>query len=158
MRSGNLVKKFHEVFNHPIEEKPIIPSEERVKLRIALLREELDELEKAANEGDIVEVTDALCDLEYVLSGAILEFGLHDVFDTAFDQVHESNMTKALRTEDEAIEEQRKYAQNGVEVFIDTIQLSSGECFAVLKRVSDGKIMKPSKYKAVKLDWVKDVK
>jgi len=66
------------------------------------LAEELKELEVAIREKDIVEVADALCDIQYVLSGAILEFGLGDKFKALFEEVQRSNMSKACETEDEA--------------------------------------------------------
>jgi predicted HAD superfamily Cof-like phosphohydrolase len=97
-----LVAEFHNTFKHPVLEKPTIPSEDRCKLRVALLAEELKELEVAILEKDIVEVADALCDLQYVLAGAILEFGLGDKFKALFEEVQRSNMSKACRSEDEA--------------------------------------------------------
>jgi len=81
---------------------PAIPDEARCQLRVALLAEELKELEVAIREKDIVEVADALCDIQYVLSGAILEFGLGDKFKALFEEVQRSNMSKAFETEDEA--------------------------------------------------------
>jgi len=98
----NLVADFHKTFKHPIVTSPAIPSEDRCKLRVALLAEELKELEVAILEKDIVEVADALCDIQYVLSGAILEFGLGDKFSELFEEVQRSNMSKACLTEDEA--------------------------------------------------------
>ena len=56
-----------------------------VRLRVNLLREELKELEAAIADNDLVEVADALADLQYVLSGAVLEFGLGAKFRTLFD-------------------------------------------------------------------------
>ncbi len=102
--SINLVAEFHHTFKHPILDKPQIPSEERCKLRIALIAEELKELEDAVKDKDIVEVADALCDIQYVLSGAILEFGLGNKFKALFEEVQRSNMSKACISEQEAIE------------------------------------------------------
>lgn len=96
------VAEFHKTFQHPILPKPEVPSPERCKLRVSLLAEELKELEEAISKGDIVEAADALCDLQYVLSGAILEFGLGEKFKALFDEVHSSNMSKACRTREEA--------------------------------------------------------
>ena len=98
----NQVAEFHTTFQHPILPEPGIPAENRCKLRVALIAEELKELEVAILEKDIVEVADALCDIQYVLSGAILEFGLGDKFKALFDEVQRSNMSKACKTEDEA--------------------------------------------------------
>ena len=72
----NQVAEFHKTFNAPILETPQIPSEQRCQLRVDLLQEELDELSQALKDKDLVEVADALCDIQYVLSGAVLEFGL----------------------------------------------------------------------------------
>ena len=83
--SLNQVAEFHRTFNAPILENPQIPSAERCKLRIALLQEELNELKQAIEDQDIVEIADALCDLQYVLSGAVLEFGLGEKFVDLFN-------------------------------------------------------------------------
>lgn len=98
----NLVAEFHKTFQHPILPEPAIPDEERCKLRVALLAEELSELEAAIREKDIIEIADALCDIQYVLSGAILEFGLGEKFNALFEEVQRSNMSKACNSENEA--------------------------------------------------------
>lgn len=98
----NLVANFHRTFKHPILQQPAIPGEDRCKLRVALIAEELKELEVAILEKDIVEVADALCDIQYVLAGAILEFGLGDKFNALFEEVQRSNMSKACTSEEEA--------------------------------------------------------
>jgi predicted HAD superfamily Cof-like phosphohydrolase len=98
------VSEFHKTFGAPILETPQIPSKERCELRVSLLQEELNELKEAIEKGDVVEVADALADLQYVLSGAVLEFGLGDKFNTLFDEVQRSNMSKACNSQQEAIE------------------------------------------------------
>ncbi|MFM8832312.1 MAG: hypothetical protein ACKOEV_01515 [Cytophagales bacterium] len=107
----NQVADFHRTFKHPILPAPAIPDETRCKLRVALIAEELKELEVAISKRDIVEVADALCDIQYVLSGAVLEFGLGDKFKKLFDEVQRSNMSKACTTEQEAIETVEFYKQ-----------------------------------------------
>lgn len=97
------VEEFHKVFKHPALDTPQIPDANRVALRTALLEEELQELREACLNKDLVEIVDALADLQYVLSGAILEFGLGDKFLEIFNEVHRSNMSKACKTEAEAI-------------------------------------------------------
>lgn len=99
----NLVAEFHHTFKHPVLSTPTIPSEDRCKLRVALIAEELKELEVAILEKDIVEIADALCDIQYVLSGAILEFGLGEKFKALFEEVQRSNMSKACTSEEEAL-------------------------------------------------------
>ena len=98
----NQVGEFHKTFQHPILTTPQIPSEDRCKLRVSLIAEELDELKEAIEANDLVEVADALCDIQYVLSGAVLEFGLGEKFKTLFEEVQRSNMSKACDTEEEA--------------------------------------------------------
>lgn len=100
--SLNQVAEFHTTFKHPILPTPTIPSPERCKLRVELLAEELKELQQAIADNDMVEIADALCDLQYVLSGAVLEFGLGEKFKELFDEVHRSNMSKACKTVEEA--------------------------------------------------------
>ncbi len=98
------VEEFHRTFGAPVLEKPQIPSKERCELRITLLQEELDELKEAIANNDIVEVADALGDLQVILSGSILEFGMGEKFDQVFDDIHQSNMSKACTSQQEAIE------------------------------------------------------
>lgn len=104
-----LVTEFHKTFDHPILPLPAIPSEKRCELRISLLAEELKELQQAIADGDIVEIADAFSDLQYVLSGAILEFGMGGIFADLFGEVHRSNMSKACSTLEEAKQTQDNY-------------------------------------------------
>jgi len=105
----NQVAEFHRTFQHPIEDHPVIPSKERCNLRISLIREELSELEDAIEKRDLVQIADALCDLQYVLTGAVLEFGLGEKFRDLFDEVQRSNLSKACSTESEARATVRHY-------------------------------------------------
>lgn len=110
--SLNQVAEFHKTFKHPIKEVPGIPSRERANLRVSLLAEELQELKQAIEDNNFIEVADALCDLQYVLAGAILEFGLGDKFKALFDEVHRSNMSKACKSLEEANETIQHYRKN----------------------------------------------
>ena len=100
--SLNQVAQFHQTFGAPILAEPTIPSKERCGLRVSLLAEELDELKEAIAANDLVEIADALCDLQYVLSGAVLEFGLGEKFVDLFNEVQRSNMSKACQSLEEA--------------------------------------------------------
>ena len=76
-----------------------------IELRIKLHREEVEEYAEAARAGDLVEVIDALADIGYILAGTILNHGMQNIYDDAFDEVHRSNMAKlvdgkVLRRED----------------------------------------------------------
>ena len=88
------VAEFHNAFGLPVSGQVNISDEKVNLLRINLLQEELDELKEALAAGDVVEVLDALTDLQYVLDGAVLSFGLQNVKDAAFNEVHRSNMSK----------------------------------------------------------------
>jgi len=113
------VAEFHKTFKHPILPTPTIPDEKRCRLRVALLAEELKELEEAIADNNITEIADALCDLQYVLSGAVLEFGLAERFAALFDEVQRSNMSKACKTIKEAEETVAHYQQKGVDCFYE---------------------------------------
>ena len=90
-----LVKDWHELFGVPVQPEPIIPNKERCKLRIDLIKEELQELEDAIADQNIIDILDALSDLQYVLDGTYLEFGLGHLKEASFAEVHRSNMSKA---------------------------------------------------------------
>lgn len=138
----NQVAEFHKTFHHPILEEPAIPSEKRCNLRVALIAEELKELQEAIEQNDLVEVADALCDIQYVLSGAVLEFGLGDKFRELFDEVQRSNMSKTCKTEAEAIATMEHYkAKDGVESYYK----KSGDVYLVF-RESDNKTLKSVNY------------
>jgi predicted HAD superfamily Cof-like phosphohydrolase len=146
----NLVAKFHQTFKHPIVNNPQIPSEERCQLRISLIDEELKELEEAVKNRDIVEVADALCDIQYVLSGAILEFGLGEKFKDLFEEVQRSNMSKACSSEQEAIDTVAFYKTNkGVECFYH----QEGGKWLVYRK-SDNKTIKSINYSPADLKKV----
>ncbi|MBO0947350.1 nucleoside triphosphate pyrophosphohydrolase family protein [Fibrella sp. HMF5405] len=108
-----LVKQFHHTFQSPVLDAPQIPAADRCALRINLLEEELEELVTAIRVRDLVGIADALCDLQYVLSGAVLEFGLAEKFGALFCEVHRSNMSKACLTEEEAIATVALFAGKG---------------------------------------------
>src|SRR6187402_2582219 len=140
--SLNLVADFHSTFKHPILKTPTIPDESRCKLRVALIAEELKELEVAILEKDIVEVADALCDIQYVLAGAILEFGLGEKFKALFEEVQRSNMSKACNSEEEAKETVAHYKQkDGTECYY----LQEAGKWLVYRK-SDNKTIKSVKY------------
>lgn len=141
------VAEFHSTFGAPILESPQIPSEERCRLRVNLLQEELNELSEAIEAGDIVEIADALADLQYVLSGAVLEFGLKDRFDPLFDEVQRSNMSKACSSRQEALETLLHYKKkDGTEGTFQQI----GEKF-VVNRTGDNKVLKSVAYSPANL-------
>lgn len=65
-----------------------------IKLRIDLLREELNEMEEALENNDIVGVLDAGVDIQYINLGTLHECGVLDKYEDAWDLVHANNLTK----------------------------------------------------------------
>lgn len=123
------VQEFHETYGLPVREKIDLTCEQTKALRINLLQEELDELKEALANNDSVETLDALIDLQYVLDGAFLSFGLQNVKMTAFNEVHRSNMSKL------------------------------GEDGKPIRREEDGKVMKgPNYFKPDMAQFIKDKK
>jgi predicted HAD superfamily Cof-like phosphohydrolase len=138
----NQVAEFHKTFNAPILETPQIPSEQRCQLRVDLLQEELDELVQSIKDKDLVEIADALCDIQYVLSGAVLEFGLGENFVDLFNEVQRSNMSKACNTQQEAIMTLSHYKKkDGTEGYYKEV---NGKW--LVYRTSDDKVLKSISY------------
>lgn len=142
----NQVEEFHKTFKAPVLPSPQLAPEDRAKLRVSLLQEELKELQEAIEKGDLVEVADAFCDLQYVLSEAVLEFGMKEVFNRMFNEVHRSNMSKACSTEEEAFDTIKHYMANGTEC----TWIQDGEKYLVL-RSSDQKVLKSINYSPANL-------
>ena len=86
------VKQFMNVFGQEVKSKALIPNKNTVKLRLNLIKEELNELEEAINKNNIVEIADALTDILYVTYGAGHAFGIN--LDKCFEEVQRSNMSK----------------------------------------------------------------
>ena len=168
------VKEFMTTFGQPVLDKPTPLPEDRQKLRIALIFEELKEYAEASGmveyfaklcdehyvdihnnpnpDIQIVEVIneveqlDALLDLQYVISGAVHEHGFGEIFDEAFEEVHNSNMSKACSDLATALRTIDKYAEEGIEVHCDTNSLP-----IVVYRAEDNKVLKSIDYKPAQL-------
>ena len=83
---------FMKTFGQEVKDKPSFSSEKINKLRIDLIKEELEELTDAMKNKDLLEVADALTDILYVTYGAGHAFGID--LDKCFDEVQNSNMSK----------------------------------------------------------------
>jgi predicted HAD superfamily Cof-like phosphohydrolase len=142
-----MVQEFHETFGHPVLASPIIPDEKRCVLRMNLLTEELKELQKAIYEKDIVGAADALCDLQYVLNGAILEFGLGASFGELFKEVQRSNMSKSCSSQEEALKTVEYWeTSEGKSCAIEEVRNRF-----IVYRIDDDKIMKSVNYSPANL-------
>jgi predicted HAD superfamily Cof-like phosphohydrolase len=92
MSNFNKVGTFMKTFGQEVKSKPSFSSNKINKLRIDLIKEELDELQEAMKNNDLLEVADALTDILYVTYGAGHAFGID--LDKCFDEVQNSNMSK----------------------------------------------------------------
>ena len=83
---------FMKTFGQEVKTKAELSNDKINDLRISLINEELEELKKAINDNDILEVADALTDILYVTYGAGHAFGIN--LDECFNEVQQSNMSK----------------------------------------------------------------
>ena len=92
MTNFEKVGLFMSIFGQEVKTKSELSNDKINSLRLSLIQEELDELTKAINENDVLEVADALTDILYVTYGAGHAFGIN--LDKCFDEVQKSNMSK----------------------------------------------------------------
>ena len=101
----NEVEIFNSTFGKPNSYEPTIPEKKEWQFVYDFVLEELEEYKEACENGDIVEVLDALCDIAYVsLGNGTMLHGLKDKIWPAYQEVQASNMSKACNTKEEAIE------------------------------------------------------
>lgn len=108
-----MVKDFHEKFGLAVNYKPTVPEMQTRMLRLRLIMEEITELAMAfdieiqnvnsfgfdasvspysRDMSSIVEATDAIGDLLYVVIGTAVSMGID--IDKVFEEIHRSNMSK----------------------------------------------------------------
>ena len=89
------VEQFHDSFGISNNYAPTVElSKEDIQLRFELLKEENNEYLEAAQNGDMVEVADALGDLMYILFGTIMKHGVQHKIVEVFEEIQKSNMSK----------------------------------------------------------------
>lgn len=141
------VHDFMTIMGQPTPENIGMPAKTRQNLRVNLLKEEVRELEEAVANNDIVGILDAFADIQYVLSGAVIEFGMSDIFKEAFEEVHRSNMSKSCYDLDEAEQTQQYHlAISGVESDV----LQKDNYYIVVNRKTR-KVLKSYKYSPANL-------
>ena len=92
MSNFSKVGTFMKTFGQEVKIKPSFSTDKINKLRLDLIKEELEELTEAMNNKDLLEVADALTDILYVTYGAGHAFGIN--LDKCFEEVQKSNMSK----------------------------------------------------------------
>ena len=110
----NLVRRFHEAFNHPVRDTPTPLDDATLALRLNLIDEEVDELFAAIHNGDLVEIADALGDIVYVTIGMALCEGVSDRL-PVYDDCNVNMGGPALDLSNEDI----PYHANMIQVAID---------------------------------------
>lgn len=112
MSNFQKVQEFNTLFGairHHAPDSKILDDSKLIKFRMDLIREEMKELENAIINKDYVETVDALADILYVVYGMGDALGVN--LDDAFKLVHESNMSKLCKNEEQAIETVRWYKE-----------------------------------------------
>jgi predicted HAD superfamily Cof-like phosphohydrolase len=148
------VGDFHEKFEHTINTEPqtnIFTTDPKLlSLRFALVEEEFLELGQAIKEHDFTEVVDALGDMLYVLHGFGHTIGVN--MDKAFALIHESNMSKLCKTEQDAIDTVEWYKSRSDKAGSspDYRKTKDGKAWLVFDSVS-GKVLKSKYYTPVDL-------
>ena len=92
MSNFSKVGVFMKTFGQEVKDTPSFSTDKINKLRLDLIKEELNELTEAMNNKDLLEVADALTDILYVTYGAGHAFGIN--LDKCFEEVQNSNMSK----------------------------------------------------------------
>jgi hypothetical protein len=137
------VETFNATMGKPNNYTPNIPDEKEWMFVYNFILEELEEYKEACQQGDIVGVLDALCDITYVSlgNGAMLH-GLKDKIQEAYAEVQASNMSKACKTEEEAQQTIELRSQEQLESCHSEKQ---GD-YWVVYRTRDRKVMKSINY------------
>ncbi len=138
------VEIFNDTFGKPNNYEPNIPAKKEWQFVYDFILEELEEYREACENGDIVEVLDALCDIAYVsLGNGTMLHGLKNQIWPAYQEVQASNMSKACKTEEEAIRSVSKRAQEQGEA-CHFEKITEGRY--IVYRSRDMKVMKSINY------------
>lgn len=137
------VELFNATMGKPNNYEPTIPSKDEWMFVYNFILEELEEYREACERGDIVEVLDALCDIAYVsLGNGTMLHGLKDKIWPAYQEVQASNMSKACKTEEDAISTvTQRSGEQGEECHYEKV----GDYYIVY-RTRDRKVMKNINY------------
>jgi predicted HAD superfamily Cof-like phosphohydrolase len=122
-----------------------------VNYRLSLINEEVQELNDAIKNKDIIETIDGLTDILYVVYGMYTTLGINA--DDAYDLVHKSNMSKLCKDEEEAKLTVDFYKTDGRYDSPDYRLSNDGKYYVVYNK-STSKILKSINYSPVKFDSI----
>ncbi len=158
MSNFDKVVDFNKTFGVTVHETPqqdvYTKDPKLVDLRLKLIVEEVEELQEAIKNHDMKETIDALSDILYVVYGAGASFGID--LNKTFDMVHESNMSKVCKNEEEANATVQWYKDNSdsynkknpAQAPVDPSWRIINEKYVVYNRLT-GKVLKSINYNAV---------
>lgn len=173
------VEEFMLTFNQKVRTSPQIPTKEECDFRLELCTEELIEIAEACGsevlsafgrklfhksqeihykveqnreniKPNLIALLDGLEDQQYVLDGFKITCGTQSMSKDLFDEIHESNMSKACITQEEAQATTDKYNSEGIPVTFSPKMLD-GKVIYLITRNSDNKILKSINYKPADL-------
>jgi len=150
MSQYDRIREFNKAFGVREIHEPrddIFETEERlIDYRKSLVLEEVEEMLDSIKNKDLVELIDALTDINYVVLGFYTALGISA--DKAFDIVHQSNMSKLCKTEEEAKETVLYYEANKDKLGYDSpaYRKADDNINYVVYNRSTGKILKSINY------------
>ena len=144
------VEEFNHTMGKPNNYEPKIPEKKEWQFVYDFILEELEEYKEACETGNITEVLDALCDIAYVsLGNGTMLHGLKDQIWPAYQEVQASNMSKACKTEEEAVlTVSQRSEEQGEACHFEKV----AEGRYIVYRTSDRKVMKSINYFAPNLE------
>ena len=140
------MRYFDKITPKTIEDNPDL-----MKLRISLIDEEVAELKEALDKRDIVEMRDAIGDILYVVYGAGQTFGFD--CDGDFATIHDSNMSKLCKDEEEAqttvVKYEKDFKEGNSRYDSPYYYHNEEKDIWIVKNKSTGKVLKSINYTPV---------
>lgn len=149
----NRVEKFQKVIGMETLESPGLLANNKIDLRINNIKKEIENLENAAYIGNLRQVLRALVDIQNQLHGAVLDFGMKDIFEQAAQQVHNGNMSMFCKSTASARESVNRYLDRGVEAHYKKI----GD-YHIIFRASDNMVLRGMHFYEPRLRKLIDLK
>ena len=153
------VGEFHKCFEHPIHSIPrynIFTEEPSlIKFRQSLIDEENEEFKDGCEKHNLIEVADGLTDMLYVIYGTGHALGLD--LDKIFTEVHNSNMSKLCKSEEEAIETVEWYKLNVPRYEQPSYKKSKFGNFWLIYDQKTSKILKSINYKSPNIQYILNI-
>lgn len=89
-----MVRDFHTAFGQRVGTRPILPDYQERELRMRLMKEEVNEYNKAEDNSDITNLAVELADIIYIACGTAVSYGIP--LDEVFNAIHQANMNKLI--------------------------------------------------------------